>query len=297
MHDSRTSPYASTQDARDFQSPYQANPTRLADLRWRIGLLHLVALAAALHIAVMPSHHGWGVWLGIALLGLSFLMWMLELADDAANWSFARTLGVLLPCTRMPVRSGDEKKVYFPERGWVLTGHNLEKSLEASFAGPMILAALAIIPLLALEFWGSEYLKSHPWIEFAVAAAHGCIWAAFAFELIIRCNVAPSKWAYIRSHWLDALIVMMPIFSVAFLRIARLGQLARLNQTTRLFRLNGVMMKAWRSVILIDVLARLLDRECDRKAIRMQQDRGNILRQLDRIDTELARVEARSWSA
>ena len=270
------------------------DPTRLAEMRWRIGLIHLVVFAALLHVAIMPSHANWTLPLGAVMLLCSLILWVIELSDEVPEWSFRRTLAVLLPCTAMPSFSADQKRVYFPERGWVVRGHALEKSLEASLAGPMILGALAIIPLLAIEWFAADYLASHPWIELLIALGHGAIWAAFAFEFVVRCQIAESKAKYLRRHWLDALIVLMPIFSMAFLRIARLGQLARLNSTTRLFRLNGVMMKAWRSVILFDVLARILDRECDRKAIRMLNDRSDVLRKLDRLDTELARVESRA---
>ena len=285
----------------DYTGPLRGapniEPTRLAEMRWRFGLLHLACLAALLHLgtAATLTHTAAflkaELFLGLGLLGCSTVIFLLELADDSSSWTFRRMLGVLLPCAALPARSGDGRSAYFPSRGWLPINVTLERSLEASFAGPMIAAALVIVPLLAIEHWGGEYVAAHGWLTLLLALAHATIWAAFTFEFAIRCNVAADKWAYIRRHWLDALIILMPL--VAFLRMARLGQLARLQQTTRMFRLKGVLMRAWRGIILVDVLGRLLDRECDRRAIRLRNDRSDLMRQLDRIDTELAELEHR----
>ena len=280
-----------------LRGSFQPDPSRLAEMRWRFGLGHLICLAAMLHIGASPGFLKWQIGCGLAMLACSTVFFLLELADDSSSWTFRRVLGVLLPCATLPARSGDGRRAYFPgtsslaQSRWFEIGGKLERSLEASFAGPMIAMALVIVPLLAIEHWWGEAIEARPWATFALAVGHAVIWAAFAFEFIVRINVARSKWAYARKHWLDALIIALPL--VAFLRTARLGQLARLQQTTRMFRLKGVVMRAWRGLILFDLLSRILDRECDRKAIRLQNTRSDLLRQLDRIDTELAEIEIR----
>ena len=287
----------STSQFDPLRGTFRADSSRLAEMRWRFGLIHLAALAATLHVGILPGYTGWQVVFGLTLLGCSTVIFLLELVDDSSSWTFSRILGVLLPCAKLPPRCGDARTVYFPgsavreESRWKPLGPQLERSLEASFAGPMIAMALLIVPLLAIEYWWEAAIEARPWAKLLLAIGHGIIWAAFTFEFVTRINVARSKWAYFKKHWLDALIIALPL--VAFLRMARLGQLGRLQQTTKMFRLKGVLGRAWRGIILFDLLGRILDRECDRKAIRLQHSRTDLLRQLDRIDTELAEIEIR----
>ena len=76
----------------------------------------------------------------------------------------------------------------------------------------MTLLAVFTIPLLLGPYlWGDE-----PHLGWDFAA-----WGIFAIELIVRVILATDKPAYLRSHWVDVLLVAVPFFRpLRLLRIA-----------------------------------------------------------------------------
>jgi voltage-gated potassium channel len=71
--------------------------------------------------------------------------------------------------------------------------------------------------------------------------------------------VVEKKLDYCKRHWLDIVIICLPF--VAFLRFLRVGQALRLQQLSRVgrvYRLRGVTMRTWRSVLLLDLIARVV---------------------------------------
>ncbi|WP_420614297.1 potassium channel family protein [Candidatus Spongiisocius sp.] len=72
---------------------------------------------------------------------------------------------------------------------------------------PLMTLSFALIPLVtALLFW--ELQPSSRAVAFACTLA---IWAVFAVELLIRLAIAPRRGYYLRQHWLDGLIVLLPV--------------------------------------------------------------------------------------
>lgn len=90
---------------------------------------------------------------------------------------------------------------------------------------PLLLLALAIIPLLGLPFLVN---LSQP-AETAFLVADWMIWAVFALELGLRTYLAERRINYLRQHWFDVLIVVLP-----FLRPLRVVRAARAFRVARL---------------------------------------------------------------
>ena len=68
---------------------------------------------------------------------------------------------------------------------------------------PLMIAAAFTIPLFLGPFlWGSE--------ERAIPLWNAIIWGLFALDLSVKVILAPHRIAYLRSHWLDVLIVLVP---------------------------------------------------------------------------------------
>lgn len=64
------------------------------------------------------------------------------------------------------------------------------------------------------------------------------IWAAFALELAVKTYLSPKRLIYLRTHWLDVLIVALPLLRVfRVFRAARLARGARLARSSRVLRL------------------------------------------------------------
>lgn len=81
---------------------------------------------------------------------------------------------------------------------------------------PLLLLAFLMIPLIAGPFlWDLSVAEVA-----LLSALNVIIWIAFAADLAIKVSIAPNRISYLRTHWLDVLIVAIPFFRP--LRIVRL---------------------------------------------------------------------------
>jgi voltage-gated potassium channel len=100
---------------------------------------------------------------------------------------------------------------------------------------PLLILALAMIPLilvpLVVELDGTA--------DAVVMAADWFIWAAFAFEYIVRLALTDQRARFVRREWPDLLIVVLP-----FLRPLRIMRSARALRLLRLARLAAVLTVA-----------------------------------------------------
>ena len=107
---------------------------------------------------------------------------------------------------------------------------------ERQTAWPMLLLALAIVPLLVIPL----VVDLSPTSEKALYACDWFIWAAFAVEYGIRLYLAPAKREFIRSNIIDLVVVIVPFLRP--LRVVRSARLLRLLRAARagVFLLRGI---------------------------------------------------------
>lgn len=107
---------------------------------------------------------------------------------------------------------------------------------ERATAWPMLVLALAIIPLLV---WPLVFDVSASGKQ-TVVALEWLIWAAFAAEYLIRLYLAPSKWTFVKSNKIDLLVVLLPLLRP--LRLLRGARVLRVLRAARLatFLVRGI---------------------------------------------------------
>ncbi len=86
---------------------------------------------------------------------------------------------------------------------------------------PLLLLAVALIPLLLAPV----FVDLSDEAEAVILAVDWFIWAAFAADFGVKLAVAPQRRLYLRSHWLEAAMVLLPFLRP--LRVARLLRFAR----------------------------------------------------------------------
>jgi voltage-gated potassium channel len=98
--------------------------------------------------------------------------------------------------------------------------------IERITEAPLLILAFAMIPLLVGPFlW-----ELSPHEETLFLTLDSLIWALFTVDLIVKTAVAPHRLAYIRRHWLEVLIVLIPFFRpLRILRIFLFGSRAWLG--------------------------------------------------------------------
>jgi len=119
--------------------------------------------------------------------------------------------------------------------------------MERLFELPMLVAALLVIPVIAVE----QSSAGDRWQSIA-GVANWVIWTAFAVELVVMLCVVSARWRWIRSHLLEVAVVLLtpPFLPSSFqalraLRLLRLLRLLRVAQyARRFFSLDGVRYAA-----------------------------------------------------
>lgn len=114
---------------------------------------------------------------------------------------------------------------------------------ERATAWPMLILAIAIIPLLVIPLTADLSRST----EETFVALEWFIWAAFAAEYLIRLFLAPHKWVFVKTNKIDLFIVLIPFLRP--LRIARSGRALRVLRAARagVFLVRG--FKALRQVL------------------------------------------------
>lgn len=90
--------------------------------------------------------------------------------------------------------------------------HRIERITEM----PLLILAFVMIPLLI----GPMVWEMSPREESTFIMLDYFIWAIFAIDLIIKVAISPHRLNYLRRHWLEVLVVVVPFFRP--LRILRI---------------------------------------------------------------------------
>lgn len=224
-----------------------------------VALASLLAFAVMLHFHERPEYAVvW--WNSVAA---SALLWPIYVIEFVLAWraGSARTGNRFWCCVLPPLRIAARdhetgQRVWFPQLSWQAVSRALRERLEQAGNVPMIAIAVLVLPLVALELKFENYINSHPTLAVLSAVANSLIWFAFAYEFLVMVSVAEKKIDYCKAHWLDIVIILLPV--IAFLRVLRLGRLLRLQQLSRTYRMRGTAMRAWKALLVLNVVRRLL---------------------------------------
>ncbi len=247
---------------------------------------------------------------GNTALGLLILLWPVFVAEQAWHffmlspgesfhaqhrywWAFC-----LCPPLRMCARHrGNRERIWLPGVGWQIADYQLLRRLERAFSLPMIGIALLILPVLGLQALYQERISEYPALRAALHVGTGVIWFAFATEYIVMISVTQRKLNYCRTHWLDLVIILLPLISflrtLRILRAAKLLNLAQFQQLSRLvrvFRLRGVALRGWRALLLLDMIERLLNASPQKQVQKLEEKCAEKERELLLLREKIARI-------
>lgn len=104
----------------------------------------------------------------------------------------------------------------------------LRERLDRYLDVPLALASVLLVLLAVIELSGDV---GEPW-RGRLALLGWALWALFFVEFAVKFALAPVKRIYLRRHWLDALMVLVP-----FLRILRVLGILRAARALPIFRL------------------------------------------------------------
>lgn len=271
---------------------------RLAVPMFVASLAYLTCLSGVLHMhdsVAIPAAFTICAW-GLAVI---YPLFVLELGlhwQAGGRLSKRDVLYCLLPPMRLGARDhSGGNTMWLPVLGWKTVDKELRARVEKGATVPMIVVALLVLPLLAVDFiWSSEEApEAIPQLVSQVGAS--LIWLAFTFEFIVMISIVKGKVRYCKEHWIDIAVIFLPL--IAFLRVARLGRLGRLvkvqqiTKTARIYRMRGLLLRLWRALLLVDAIDRLLRGKPERQLTKLQATLAAKQREVEELRGEIARLE------
>lgn len=109
----------------------------------------------------------------------------------------------------------------------------LREKLDRYLDLPLALASVVVVLLIIIQLTGEV---SESW-ERRLEVLSWALWSLFLLEFLIKFALAPVKRQYVRKHWLDVLVVLLPF--LRFLRLARVLQATRGLPVLRLLIFGG----------------------------------------------------------
>jgi voltage-gated potassium channel len=254
----------------------------------------------------------WAKLCGVALLAIWPLFWLeyaLHYWMRDRNRSLRKQLPAgfaicVFPFLRLCARAREQSdQIWFPVWGWQTVNRELHHRLERFFSLPMIWIALLILPVLACQIFLKETIVQYPFLRHALHFSAGLIWFAFAVEFLVMVSVSNKKAKYCAKHWLDLLIILLPLISflrtLQFVRATKLINLARLQQVARMsrvYRMRGIAQRGFRAVLLLGVVHRLLGTKPEKRLVHLREMLLEKERELDQIRAEIAVLEGKCES-
>jgi hypothetical protein len=282
----------------------------LARLMFGLSIVYLALLAGLLHRHVYSDFHRVEFQIQVGGLGI---LWIVFIAEGLGRlirrnpevpfWKDGVffLLVLLFPPLRIGARSSAaDRALWLPRLGWQEVDRELRRRLERFFSIPMIGIALMVLPLLVIHFVWAEDVENRPGLALFLAIGNGLIWFAFALEFTIMVSVAKRKILYSTSHWVDLAIILLPLLQflpfLPLLRLLRLGNILRLEQLTRmgrLYRLQGLALKLWRAVLLLEVVQRVTGQTLEKRLRKIQSLVAAKEEELEELREEIVDLQKR----
>jgi voltage-gated potassium channel len=231
-----------------------------------------------------------------------FLLYMVIVAEGITH-AVAGSPGWkrhLLYCVLPPLRMGgrdhaDGTATWLPRVGWSRVDVELRRRAERLFSVPMIFIALAVLPLLGLEWLMHRHALAPTWqVLVFTHVSESLIWFAFAVEFVIMFSLASGKLRYCRDHWIDMVIICLPL--IAFLRILRLGRALRLYEIAkvgRAYRLRGLGSRMFRGVLVLELVQRFIERDPTKQLDKLREQLAEREYEIEQLRATIQRLEAK----
>lgn len=275
-----------------------------------VSILFLAFFAGTLHLIDLPGISqticNWCLFL---LYPCFIIEAMVHLALGSPRWKM-NLFYCLIPPFRITARDQmTGRAIWFPLLAWCEVDKQFCERVRKTFSAPMLLIALLVLPLFAIEHFWQEQIEASPALADLTAMATGFIWFAFTLEFIVMISIEQKRLDYCRKHWIDLAVICLPM--VAFLRffttsgqlmrLQRLTRLQKITRSARIFRLKSLIMKLYRALLILEVVNRILHRNPEKRIARLEELLTEKEQEIEAIKSEMAllseRIALKSLSA
>lgn len=227
------------------------------------------------------------------------VLWFSRDLPGRRHWRWQWIAICLCPPFRLaPPHPLMEGKRWLPWIGWCESEYKTYRRVEKNFSVPMVAVASCILPVLIVEWTMYERLLSTPWLRLLLHISTGAIWFAFALEFLVMIALSHRKIEHLKRHWIDLVIILLPLLSflrsLQAVKATQLGKLTKLQQLSRMirvYRLRGLSTRAFRAIIVLDVLQRVMGSDPQKRLIKLREQETLKLEELKEIQDEIAEIE------
>lgn len=295
-------------------APVRAWVKRLAPVLFWLAAVHLLAFAGLIHRA--ERYHVTGFELQLiygVLAGLwpvfAVEAWVGFALRDRTRRAWPAAVRAAVVCLFPPARLGLVHPVtgliWLPRLGWVREGKDLLARLDKGFGLPLLLFALLVLPVLAIEYVWADAVRGSPPFALVLHACLAVIWVAFAAEFLLKLEASGDPVRYAKEKWLDAAIVLLPVLEFVLTAWANAAPVARLLRTTRaiapdqlarmgqMYRLRGLLLKGWHALLALELLARLIGDNPRKRLARLEAQIAATAMELEALRSEAEAVRRR----
>lgn len=276
----------------------------LAGPMWGLTVVWMVCLAGGLQdlrgAPTLPTGTAL-YWWGILALWPAYLLELLaHVLLGSPNYRF-NIVYALLPPLRLGGRDHRTwSRIWLPGAGWRHVDRKLVGQVERALNPVMIGFALLVLPVLIIDIRWKDTVGEGTALHFAVETASSVIWLAFAMELVVMVSIARWKTRYLTRHWIDLLIVLLPMVQVlpalrlaAVARLGRLSKLKYLISLSRIYQSRGLAMRAFRGFLLLDSVQRLLQINPEKRLAALRERLEDHYHEIEQIRCEMRELEQR----
>lgn len=211
------------------------------------------------------------------------------------QWLF---IGLCPPLRLAPPHLLCAGRHWLPWLGWCEGHYRLYRRVERLFSGPMVIVASFILPVLIIEWTMHDRLLSTPWLRVLMHVSTGAIWFAFALEFILMIELSNRKLSHLKKHWIDIVIILLPLLSflrslkaIKATKIAKFTKLQQLSRMLRVYRLRGLSTRAFRAIVVLDVLQRFVGGDPQKRWQKLKTEEAMKQEELREIQEELMELE------
>lgn len=209
-----------------------------------------------------------------------------------------------------PLRMGNfsqtrRNQLWLPFLGWRNVDNRLVRQIDKIFSVPMIFFAALLLPILIIEYTKQDLVRAEPMLALGLQIGIAVIWTAFAFEFVVKISIAPKTLVFLRDRWIDVAIVVLPLFEFILTHwvdaapLARLLRLSRaispeqVAQLARLYRLRGLLMRAWHAFMILEVVSRILGNSEERRIAKLRAQIEEKNREIADLEEQIGELRMR----
>lgn len=205
----------------------------------------------------------------------------------------------VMPVARLTVASAiPNRYVWLPRLGWLPVNRLQQEAMELRLALPMLLITLLILPVVGAEIFFREQLQASPLLALLVHLVAALIWLAFVYEFVVLLSLAEKKLDYCKRNWINIVIILLPLLSfLSNLQLLRFLRLSKAGKLVRAYRLRGLMARALRLALMLNLIERLLQRNLQGYVEHLHDKVAEKATELEQLQIKLLAAQRRLESA